>query len=104
MGLDINKGDIIATKEGKEMRVLSVYRPGGDIVRVDCIDDHVESPMRTPIFIKDVLKVLKKHEPMSTTPIPLPPEQAVKEKEIIPDDVKDREHIPTVTSQMKGDK
>ncbi len=106
-GIEICKNDVIATKDGRELRVLSVYKPAGEILRVDCIDDRSANPMRTPVFSKDIARILVKYQPKPTVTEKLPPEQAVKEKEAIPQELKkdvDSRKKNKVASAKKGGK
>lgn len=57
---EIEKGDTIATKEGKSLRVLSVYKSGSDIIRVEGVDDTDESPKRIPILPSSITRILRK--------------------------------------------
>ncbi len=52
--------DIIATKDGQKLRVLSVRNNGPEIVRVEGIDDNCPSPMRTVVLKDNFLRVLRK--------------------------------------------
>ena len=52
--------DIIATKDGQKLRVLSVRYSGNDIQRVEGIDDSSPCPMRTNVFKENFLRVLVK--------------------------------------------
>ncbi len=57
---EIERNDTIATKDGRSMRVLSVYKSGNEILKVDAIDDSNESPKRTPLLPSDIIRILRK--------------------------------------------
>jgi hypothetical protein len=103
--LEIEKGDVIAIKDGRDVRVLSVYKPSGSIIRVDCIDDREASPMRFPVFSKDIVRILKKHEAKKTDNVKIPAEQVVQEKEETPvglkEDVAGRKTEKTAAAEAK---
>ena len=60
MQLDIN--DVIATKDGKTLRVLSIYRSGGEITRIEGIDDNDDSPCRKTVYVNNLLRILRKYK------------------------------------------
>lgn len=60
--VQIERGDIIATKAGESLRVVSVYYNGNDLSRVDALNDSDPSPMRRPVFSNQIARVLKKAE------------------------------------------
>ena len=103
----IEKGDVIATKDGRSVRVLSVYKPDGIIRKVDAVDDGAESPIREVIFSKDIARILvKRKKPEEQKQAALPPEQAVKEKvpvsEDLKKDVESRDRETTSSARAKG--
>ena len=57
---EIERGDVIATKDGREMRVLTVYKNGNAIHRIEGIDDSVDSPIRTTVYSADITRILRK--------------------------------------------
>jgi hypothetical protein len=64
MGLiTIDRNDIIATKDGQTVRVLSVYYNGDALSKIEGIDDSEASPMRRPVFAAQIARVLRKAEP-----------------------------------------
>jgi hypothetical protein len=58
--IQIEKGDIIATKDGQTYRVLSVFMNGDSLTKIEGIDETERSPMRRPVFSNQIAKVLKK--------------------------------------------
>ena len=52
--------DIVATKDGQRLRVLSVKKNGNDVHRLEGIDDTSASPMRTTVLKDNFLRVLQK--------------------------------------------
>ena len=58
--IEIEKNDTIVAKDGKMYRVLSVYKNGDVLFKIDGIDDTEPSPMRRPIFSYDIVKVVRK--------------------------------------------
>lgn len=97
----IEKGDSILSN-GKTYRVLSVFKPDGEIKRVDGIDDSEDSPIRRTILLKDIGKLLKKGPKKNPQPEPHP-EGKVVEKEPLPEgikkDIEERERHTTSSSQ-----
>lgn len=57
---EIERGDTIATKDGKAFRVLSVYKSGNEVTRVEGVNDSDESPKRTPLLPSDIIRILRK--------------------------------------------
>ena len=104
--IDIDKGDSLLLKDGRVVRVLSVFRPAGKIIRVDVVDDTQTSPMREAIFEREFARVMKKAVQVEPVAAPLPPEQAVKEKEpvsaAITADVAGRERQKTSSAEHKS--
>jgi hypothetical protein len=100
--VEIEKNDVILAN-GKNYRVLSVFKPDGEIKRVDGIDDTEDSPIRRTIWSKDIQRIVRK-APVKLKSQPEPqPEGKVVEKEPIPEgvkkDVQDREHLKTSSSE-----
>ena len=99
----LERGDMILLKDGRTVRILSVYKPDGILRRVDCVDDASENPMRQPVDVKDVARILKKAPPKEAKKEALPPEQAVKEKVQVPavlkKDIDERERETTASSK-----
>ena len=60
MDNSVGINDIVLTKDGQNLRVLSVRRNGPDILRLEGIDDHSPAPMRTTILKENFLRILKK--------------------------------------------
>ena len=60
MDNSVAANDIIATKDGQRLRVLSVRYSGNDIQRVEGIDDSAASPMRVTVMKENFLRVLQK--------------------------------------------
>ena len=61
---EIGIGDVIATKDGLTLRVLSVRKvDGNQILRLEGIDDTSESPIRTTVLPNNILRVLRKAVP-----------------------------------------
>ena len=58
--IQIDVGDVISTKEGRTYRVLSVYRNGEQIYKIEGIDDSELTPMRRPVFAHEIGRVLRK--------------------------------------------
>lgn len=58
--VEIEKNDIVATKDGRTIRVLAVYKNGDVVSKVEGIDDNEGSPMRRPVFAADILRVVRK--------------------------------------------
>ena len=83
--IEIEKGDTIALKDGRSVRVLSVYRPAGTIVRVDCIDDGDPNAMRFAAFSKDIARILKKAVRIK-----------VKEQDKLPEGLKGNKDVETL--------
>ena len=99
--VEIEKNDVILAN-GKNYRVLSVFKPDGEIKRVDGIDDTEDSPIRRTIWSKDIQRIVRKAPKLKPQPEPQP-EGKVVEKEPIPagvaEDVKSREHLKTSSSE-----
>jgi hypothetical protein len=61
MGLiQIEKNDVIATKEGQTIRVMAVYMNGDVLSRIEGVDDSEASPMRRPVFANQIARILRK--------------------------------------------
>ena len=58
--IEIEVNDVISTKEGKTYRVLSVYKNGNALYKVEGIDDNELTPMRRPIFSHEIGRVIRK--------------------------------------------
>ncbi len=83
--LELEKGDYILTKDGRELEVLGIYPPaarGNMISRIDGIDHSDPSPMRTPVFAKDILRIVRKAIPKKKIQESIPAGQVVNEKDI----------------------
>ena len=61
--ITIERGDIISTKDGQTIRVLSVYYNGDALSKIEGIDDTEACPMRRPVFSNQIARVLKKFVP-----------------------------------------
>ena len=99
---EIEKNDVILAF-GKNYRVLSVFKPDGEIKRIDGIDDTEDSPIRRTIWSKDIQRIVRKAT-VKLKPQPEPiPEGKVVEKEPIPEgvkkDVAGREHLKTSSAE-----
>lgn len=57
---EIERGDTIATKDRKTLRILSVYKSGNEILRVEGVDDSSDSPKRIPVLPSDIIRILRK--------------------------------------------
>ncbi len=101
MNQEIEKGDVILSN-GRTYRVLSVFKPDGEIKRIDGIDDSEESPLRRTIWAKDINKLLRKGPKLQAQPEPNP-EGKVVEKEPIPaalkKDIEERERHTTSSAE-----
>lgn len=64
----MKQNDTIATKDGKILRVLSIYKSGNDITRIEGIDDASDIPCRKTVYVNNILRVLprKKQETVET--------------------------------------
>lgn len=60
MNAVIEKGDIIALKDGREVEVLSVKNDGDELRRFDYIDRREASPMRRTDYPSVILRLLRK--------------------------------------------
>ncbi len=103
---ELEKGDVIITKDGREMRILSVYKPDGQVKRVDCVEEKSENPMRTPIFSENIGRILRKGPKLSPQPeLKIPDGQIVQDKEPVAAgvvaDVASREKQPTASAEAK---
>lgn len=78
--LELEKGDVIITKDGREMQVISIYKPDGKVRRCDCVAVGDESPMRTPVWSENIARILRK------APKPAEPEMKTYEGQPIPKD------------------
>lgn len=105
--ITIEKGDKIITKDGRELRVLSVYKPDGTIIRVDGVEDNVPNPIRVPVFSKDIGRVMKRQKPQeSHAPAPQAPSEAVVHtkapvSEAIKQDIDNRPKSKTTSAESK---
>jgi hypothetical protein len=52
--------DIVLTKDGQQLRILSVQKTGNDIQRLWGIDDNAPTPMRTPILKDNFQRIMRK--------------------------------------------
>ena len=88
--IELEKGDVILCKDGREMQVLSIYKPDGTVRRCDCVEVGVDTPMRTPIWAENISKILRKAPQKPPQPADvIPPEQKVGVKDPVPQAVKD---------------
>lgn len=60
MNQTVEKGDIIALKDGREVEVLSVKTNGDEMYRFDFLDRKEASPMRRTEYPSAILRVLRK--------------------------------------------
>ena len=61
---EIGINDIIATKDGLTLRVLSIRKvDGNNILRIEGVDDNSEAPMRTTVLPNNILRIIKKYVP-----------------------------------------
>ena len=68
MGLiEIEKGDTIATKDGRTIRVLAVYKNDFALTRIEGIDDSEATPMRRPVFSDQIARLIRKAPPKVET-------------------------------------
>jgi hypothetical protein len=58
--MELERNDVIATKDGKTLRVLSIYKTGNDITRVEGIDDASDSPCRRTVYVNNIQRILRK--------------------------------------------
>ena len=56
--LEVN--DFISTKDGRELRILSLYKTGNEVIRLDGVDDNAPSPMRIVVFANNIARIIKK--------------------------------------------
>ena len=64
--MELGQNDVIATKDGKTLRVLSIYKTGNEVVRIEGIDDSAESPCRRTVYANNILRILRKFKPEVT--------------------------------------
>lgn len=56
---EIERGDTIAS-DGKAFRVLSVYKSGNELLRIEVVDDASDSPKRIPLLPNQISRILRK--------------------------------------------
>jgi hypothetical protein len=105
--LEIEKFDIIETLDKRQWLVLSVYRPSGDIIRVDGQEMDNISPERTPIFFKDISRIVSKNTKKIREQEKLPPEMRkdvhkdLDTLEKVKDDVESRKTNKTSSAEAR---
>ena len=103
--MELAKNDTLLLKDGRSVRVLSVFAPSGRIIRADVVDDASPTPTREAVFEKDFARILKKAVRPEPTAPPLPPEQAVKKQDgldpNIKADVESRERHTTTAAESR---
>lgn len=66
-------GDIILTKDGLQLRVLSVRKDGERILFLEGVDDNAPSPMRTRVQQNNFQRILRKNpnpiDPKTNKPV-----------------------------------
>ena len=58
--MELERNDVIATKDGKTLRVLSIYKTGNEITRIEGVDDNSDSPCRRTVYNNNILRILRK--------------------------------------------
>lgn len=61
MQMTIEKGDIIALKDGREVEVLSIRMDGDRMLRFDYLDRREASPMRKTEYPSAIVRLLRKN-------------------------------------------
>lgn len=69
----IEKGDIVALKDGREVEVLSVKKDGNELRRFDYVDRATESPMRKTEYPSAILRLLRKGNLRKVDPLAVLP-------------------------------
>jgi hypothetical protein len=59
---ELEANDIISTKDGQSLRILTIYKNGNEVSKIDGIDDNSPSPMRVPVFANNIARIMKKHK------------------------------------------
>lgn len=62
MNATVEKGDVLALKDGREVEVLSVKTNGDEMYRFDFIDRKEESPMRRTAYPSEILRLIRKNQ------------------------------------------
>ena len=58
--ITIERNDIIQTKDGQTLRVMSTYYNAGVLSKIEGVDDNDPCKMRRPVFSAQIARVLKK--------------------------------------------
>jgi hypothetical protein len=75
MNMKVEKGDIVALRDGRTVEVLSVkpdYEHPGAIVRFDYVDRREASPMRRTDYPSLIINILRKGQPAIDPKMPRP--------------------------------
>lgn len=64
----LEKGDIVALKNGKRVEIQSVRMDGDRLIRFDYLDRTEASPMRRTAYPSELLQILIKHPKQSPDP------------------------------------
>lgn len=62
MNLTVEKGDIVALKDGRRVEILSVRLDGESLLRFDYLDRMELSPMRRTAYPSELGSILRKSE------------------------------------------
>lgn len=68
MNMTVEKGDIVAMRDGRRVEVLSVRLDGDALLRFDYIDRQEVSPMRRTAYPSEMGSILRKAERPPTDP------------------------------------
>jgi hypothetical protein len=70
---ELERNDVVLTKDGREMRILSIYKSNNTVHRVEAVDDSKDIPTRTTIYANNIMKILRKHiKPVEPAPVAAP--------------------------------
>jgi hypothetical protein len=56
----MNRGDLIATKDGRTFTIEALRFVGGNLYKIEGVDRNSSSPMRTTIWASDFGKVIRR--------------------------------------------